>query len=563
MKKFSMILAAALALVLAFGLFAACDQGGEEEPVYYTVTYDANGGTLTGEESEQVEAGESVTLPTAVKESATLTGWYAGDTLAGQAGDRYTPTASVTLQARWQDEAEEPDPAAEYAETNLARSIEYAKLIRETYWNSDTCLSKLTPGGGAPFLWPYTEQVSMVNGILQAIDETHADYEYFTEYLEELITGLRHYRVSQVNMGSGQSWENPDHVLAKFGENDGTANSYAIYNSGRNDGAIDSVNTGIGGIYFDDNIWVAKEFYYAYLNTGKVEYLNEAVNIVNWIVGEGYEETGLHGIYWLWSAKFLFEGSTSLNDTTHASLNACSSAPTAMMLMKLIGVMDDPALEGKFDGLLDDWMLKAQNIYEFCYMTLRNPNSGCIRDKVFLKEGFEEMTNANDMIQLTDAQELPYNTGTFMTAGAELYAYYAASDEADSDLYAELYQERNAETAAAADRQFANTQVMQGQYSYNSNSWFTSFLLEGFIDLSASVTDSAEYIEHMRSALDYAWNNNRAEDGLVAPAWIIGWSEHPDTGVNSEGNGRQILLQSANAHCYAMLARYYAGVAAA
>ena len=93
-------------------------------------------------------------------------------------------------------------------------------------------------------------------------------------------------------------------------------------------------------------------------------------HLVNWIVGEGYEETGLHGIYWLWSAKFLFEGSTSLNDTTHASLNACSSAPTAMMLMKLIGVMDDPALEGKFDGLLDDWMLKAQNIYEFCYMTV-------------------------------------------------------------------------------------------------------------------------------------------------------------------------------------------------
>ena len=555
MKKFSMILAAALALVLAFGLFAACDQGGEEEPVYYTVTYDANGGTLTGEESERVEAGESVTLPTAVKESATLTGWYAGDTLAGQAGDRYTPTASVTLQARWQDEAEEPDPAAEYAETNLARSIEYAKLIRETYWNSDTCLSKLTPGGGAPFLWPYTEQVSMVNGILQAIDETHADYEYFTEYLEELITGLRHYRVSQVNMGNGQSWENPDHVLAKFGENDGTANSYAIYNSGRNDGAIDSVNTGIGGIYFDDNIWVAKEFYYAYLNTGKVEYLNEAVNIVNWIVGEGYEETGLHGIYWLWSAKFLFEGSTSLSDTTHASLNACSSAPTAMMLVKLYNAMGDESLNGKFETLRTDYLAKAQNIYEFCYSVLRNPESGCLRDKIFLREGFESMTDQNQQIQLVDQQELAYNTGTFMTAGAELYNQAVA---AGKDAVAEVYLGRNEQVAEDADRKFANTQVVEGQYSYGNHSWFTSFLLEGFIDLSDTVPACAEYIEHMRSSLDYAWNNNRAEDKLVSPAWIEGWDSFSDNGVNSEGNPRQILLQSANAHCYAMLARYYA-----
>lgn len=315
---------------------------------------------------------------------------------------------------------------------------------------------------------------------------------------------------------------------------------------------------GQGGIFFDDNIWVAKEFYYAYVNLGDVKYLNEAINIVNWIIGEGYESAeGLNGIYWKWGAKFLFENKAGggLDDNNHASLNACSSAPTSMMLVKLYNAMGDESLNGKFDSMRADYLLKAQNIYEFCYSVLRNPSSGCIRDKIFLAEGFEDMGNSDGRIQLMDAQELPYNTGTFMTAGAELYNCAKASG---SELLASVYLDRNKDVAESADRQFANRMVVEGQYSYNSNSWFTSFLLEGFIDLSEAIPECAEYIEHMRSALDYGWNNNRADDGLVCPAWIEGWSAFNDSNPNSEGNPRQILLQSANAHCYAMLARYYA-----
>ena len=554
MKKWLKICSATVAAVLACGLLAACaedggDGGDEPEKTFYTVTYDANGGAMSADTSVRVEAGKSVTLPEAVKDDADLTGWYNGTTLVGAAGDSYTPTASVTLTAQWKGE-----PAPDYAAVNYDRAIEYGKLINKLYWNSETNLSKLTPSGGTPFLWPFTEQVSMVNGILLTMDKEDENYAFYLQYLEELIEGLRHYRVSSVNP---QAWENEEHYLAKFGETDGTANAYAIYNSGRNDSAIDSVNTSAGGVFFDDNVWVAKEFYYAYVNTGKAEYFNEAVNILNWIVGEGYESTeGLNGIYWNWAAKFMFEGSGSLNDSTHASLNACSSAPTAMMLAKVYQTMtEDAQFIEKFAVLAPDYLSKAQNIYEFCYSVLRNPTNGCLRDKVFLREGFEEMSDLSQQIQLYDEQILPYNTGTYMTAGAELYNIAVKQDKT---AVAGVYLDRNAEVAAAADRQFANTQVVEGQYSYNSNSWFTSFLLEGFIDLSASVEECSEYIEHMRSALDYAWSNNRAEDGLVCPAWITGWDSYSDDNPNSEGNPRQILLQSANAHCYAMLARYYA-----
>ncbi len=568
MRKTKKIAAVVLATLMSVGVCAACGdegQGGSSDTgssgvqvVTYTVTFDADGGTLSGNASANVEEGKTVTLPSATKEGYHFAGWYVGETLVGGAGESYAPMENVTLKAVWV--ADVPD----YASVNAARAIEYAKLIEKEYWNSDTYLSQLTPGGGRPYLWPYTEQAAMVNGVLLHMDKSDKDYEFFKTYLEELMQGLRHYRVGQVNMGAGESWANEDHYLAKYGEADGTANSYAIYNSGRNDdAAVDNVSAGLGGVFFDDNIWVCKEFYYAYLNLGNVEYLNESINILNWIVGEGYESTtGLQGIYWKWSAKFQFDykNNNGLSDDLHASLNTCSSAPTAMMLAKMYQLIGEDTNAQKFAGLRDDYLLKAQNIYEFCYSVLRNPDTGCLRDKIFLKEGFQKMTDRNQQIELVDAQELPYNTGTFMTAGAELYNIMSARDDQVGTIMKGIYLERNKQVAYDADRKFANTQVLQGQYSYNKNSWFTSFLLDGFIDLSESVEECSTYIEHMRSALDYAWTHNRAEDGLVCPAWIAGWSEYNDNGINSEGNPRQILLQSANAHCYAMLARYYQNV---
>ena len=43
----------------------------------------------------------SVTLPNATKAGAVIEGWYAGDVKVGEPGDSYTPTANVTLTAKW------------------------------------------------------------------------------------------------------------------------------------------------------------------------------------------------------------------------------------------------------------------------------------------------------------------------------------------------------------------------------------------------------------------------------------------------------------------------------
>lgn len=69
----------------------------------YTVTWNANGGTVSPT-SSTVTPGSSVTAPTPTYSGYTFNGWYnasSGGSLIVNAGGSYTPSASITLYARW------------------------------------------------------------------------------------------------------------------------------------------------------------------------------------------------------------------------------------------------------------------------------------------------------------------------------------------------------------------------------------------------------------------------------------------------------------------------------
>ena len=69
----------------------------------YTVTYNANGGTVSPS-SATVNAGQSVTLPTPSRSSYTFNGWYtasSGGSFVGGGGSSYTPSSSITIYAQW------------------------------------------------------------------------------------------------------------------------------------------------------------------------------------------------------------------------------------------------------------------------------------------------------------------------------------------------------------------------------------------------------------------------------------------------------------------------------
>ena len=95
--------------MLALGEFyASCLQFMEQQhdvvlvtpKTEYTVTYDANGGTVTPG-SVTVEEGDFVTLPTPTREGYTFKGWSDG-TNTYDAGANYTVDGKVTLTAQWE-----------------------------------------------------------------------------------------------------------------------------------------------------------------------------------------------------------------------------------------------------------------------------------------------------------------------------------------------------------------------------------------------------------------------------------------------------------------------------
>lgn len=73
-------------------------------PTLYTVTFDANGGSVTPTSATQVSAGAAITLPTPTRDGYNCTGWYtatSSGTKRGDAGGSYTPAANETIHAQW------------------------------------------------------------------------------------------------------------------------------------------------------------------------------------------------------------------------------------------------------------------------------------------------------------------------------------------------------------------------------------------------------------------------------------------------------------------------------
>lgn len=73
-------------------------------PTLYTVTFDANGGSVAPSSVTQASGGASVALPTPTYTGYTCTGWWtstSGGTKRGDAGGSYTPSSNETVHAQW------------------------------------------------------------------------------------------------------------------------------------------------------------------------------------------------------------------------------------------------------------------------------------------------------------------------------------------------------------------------------------------------------------------------------------------------------------------------------
>ena len=105
----------------------------------YTVTYNANGGSVDPTSATQASAGASVTLPTPIKTGYRCTGWYtesSGGTKKGNYGESYTPTANETLYAQWAVNWKFMYNGDSYAEHTFNSSYQWTQELggNTTYW---------------------------------------------------------------------------------------------------------------------------------------------------------------------------------------------------------------------------------------------------------------------------------------------------------------------------------------------------------------------------------------------------------------------------------------------
>lgn len=110
-KRLFATLGLIVVMVVCFA-FAACQPETPPKPIQYTVTFDANGGTLTGDKTVTVESGKTVTsAPTAAKADHTFDGWFT----AAEGGDKvaldsYKVSADVTLYAHYTKKSDPTPP---------------------------------------------------------------------------------------------------------------------------------------------------------------------------------------------------------------------------------------------------------------------------------------------------------------------------------------------------------------------------------------------------------------------------------------------------------------------
>ena len=109
-----------------------------------------------------------------------------------------------------------------------------------------------------------------------------------------------------------------------------------------------NVGFAAGDTYYDDNVWISREFLNAYEIFGDEAYLQTSENVAKY-VWSGWADDELGGIYWCEQKK--------------NSRNTCSNAPASLLFAHLY--------ETTKNG---EWLERAKRVYDWTHDTLLDPS---------------------------------------------------------------------------------------------------------------------------------------------------------------------------------------------
>ena len=247
--------------------------------------------------------------------------------------------------------------------------------------------------------------------------------------------------------------------------------------------------SGVGTCFFDDNIWVARNFLRAYEILGDTWYLEEAIRVNNWVISGWNNELG--GL--VWSEDGLRDDANEQNLERGLSANACAIIVNAQ-LAALASSEEDRAFHL-------EW---ADKFYTFCKQMQNTPISRDYWNGIhtIIVNGKRENGTINKA-------HYSYNSASMILANLELYEL--ETDEAKKASYLE----DAIETAKAAKKTFYKVDAQSGKRYFQGDPWFAAILAEAYYELGAYDKPLADsLINAFNVNVTAAYQNRDSETGL-------------------------------------------------
>jgi hypothetical protein len=371
---------------------------------------------------------------------------------------------------------------------NEKRAAELALNVKDKFWvtlgEGDNYFREYYPAlgneVGKAYLWSHFAALGMQYQLCKLYPDNQ---EYKKDY-KDMLDALRYYK-------SRTSTEN----LVK-------------YHSGR--GLYP--NMGSGDVFFDDNIWVARNMLFAYEIFGEEFYLNEARRVVNYIYTGWNDEIG--GL--VWNERGLTNQATEQELERGLSANACSIIVNAWLYQLT-----------KEEGYLN-W---ANKFYQFC-KRVQDPETYIYYNGIHtvIQDGKRLDGSVNKALY-------SYNPGSMIIA--DLFMYEITEDE---NYLTDAFR-----AAKAAHDVFIMPDLGKDIEYYNDFVWFTAILMESYYALQSYDSETVKpYIQVFQKSIDYAYENYKNENGFLPFNYVAGYA--------NVSNDRSLLTQSGTAEIYVLLA---------
>lgn len=387
------------------------------------------------------------------------------------------------------------------AERNLLRGEYMAKVLYNDFFDEELeyahrNLPQLENESDWSDCWRYTGLVSMM---LRCNELT--DNRYQTE-MENIFSAFDYYRGVRSDNTVGVGGEGREFTV--FAVNRSTRGKFKA-------NAFGTLSV------FDDQIWIAREYYNAYKLYGDKEYLDTSIELAEYVYLVGFMEN-VGGITW---------------GQDYTSRHSCSNAPFIKVLVDLYR-----------ETGRTEFFTWATNVYDFMYNTLRDPSDNLYYDLVGTIFDENGVPVANDSF---DKTKYTYNSGAMISAGVAMYN--VTGDE--------KYLDHARATAESCREYFGYHDFVEGYVMYPTatTTWFNLVMYIGYYDLFLADPTQTVYLDDVQKSIDYAYEHY-GRDGYIPVSWLAGWE---DGWVKSDC--KNLLDHTSHAETYLLLAQYQAAKA--